>query len=64
MKQIGARLAVVEAIDALAPQGDNTSAEKIEKIVAADKAKGDRDLMAGDDALVKVAARLRARALP
>ena len=64
VKQIGARLAVVEAIDALAPQGDNTSAEKIEKIVAADKAKGDRDLMAGDDALVKVAARLRARALP
>jgi len=62
--QAGAKLAVTEAIDALAPQGDAAAAEKLEKIVAADKAKGDKNLIMGDDVLVKVAARLRARALP
>ena len=62
--QAGARLAVAEAIDALSPQGDARAADKLEAIVAADKAKGDRDLVMGDDVVVKVAARLRARALP
>ncbi len=62
--QPGARLALTEAIDALAPQGDNATAEKLEKLVAADKATGDRNLVMGDDVVVKVAARLRARALP
>jgi len=64
VKNPGARLAVAEAIDALAPQGDNAAAEKLEKLVAADKATGDRNLVMGDDVVVKVAARLRSRALP
>jgi len=64
VKQSGARLAVAEAIDALSPAGDVATAEKLEKLVAADKATGDRDLVLGDDVVVKVAARLRSRALP
>ncbi len=64
MKHAGARLAVAEAIDALAPVGDPQVAEKLEKLVAADMATGDKNLMMGDDVVVKVAARLRARALP
>jgi hypothetical protein len=64
VKQSGARLAVAEAIDALSPTGDVATAEKLEKLVAADKATGDRDLVLGDDVVVKVAARLRSRALP
>jgi hypothetical protein len=64
VKNSGARLAVTEAIDALAPKGDNAAAEKLEKIVAIDKATGDRDAIMGDDVVVKVAARLRSRALP
>ncbi len=64
VQQPGARLAVTEAIDALSPQGDNAAADKLEKLVAADKATGDRNLVAGDDVVVKVAARLRARAAP
>jgi hypothetical protein len=62
--QPGARLAVTEAIDALAPQGDAATADKLDKLVAADKATGDRNLVMGDDVVVKVAARLRSRALP
>ena len=57
-------MTVAEAIDALAPRGDATGADKLEKIVAADKATGARDTVMGDDVVVKVAARLRARALP
>jgi hypothetical protein len=64
VKNAGARLAVAEAIDALSPAGDAAAADKLEKLVAADKATGDRDLVMGDDVVVKVAARLRARALP
>jgi hypothetical protein len=64
VKNAGARLAVAEAIDALSPKGDAAAADKLEKLVAADKATGDRDLVMGDDVVVKVAARLRARALP
>lgn len=64
VKHAGARLAVAEAIDALAPVGDVGAADKLDKLVAADKATGDKNLMMGDDAVVKVAARLRARALP
>jgi hypothetical protein len=57
----GARLAVAEAIDALAPQGDTAAADKLDKLVDADKASGNTD---GDDAVVKVSLRLRSRALP
>ncbi len=62
VKDAGARLAVVEAIDYLAPQGDANAAAALDKIVAADIATGNKDLIAGDDAVVKVANRLRARA--
>ncbi len=64
VKNAGARLAVAEAIDALAPKGDVATADKLDKIVATDKATGDRNVIMGDDVVVKVAARLRSRALP
>jgi hypothetical protein len=58
-----ARLAIVEAIDYLAgAKGDAGAADALDKIVAADIAGGNKQLMADDDALVKVANRLRARA--
>ena len=56
----GARLAVVEAIDHLAPTGDVKAAEALEKIVEAEKSS--KELAAANDALYKVALRLRARA--
>lgn len=62
VKDAGARLAVVEAIDYLAPKGDANAAAALDKIVAADIAAGNKDVIAGDDAVVKVANRLRARA--
>jgi hypothetical protein len=64
VKQAGPRLALCEAIDFLAPQGDTASADKLDQIVAADTAKGDKNLLQGDDVVVKVSQRLRARALP
>ncbi len=64
VKQPGARLALCEAIDFLAPQGDTASADKLDKIVEADTATGDKNLLIGDDVVVKVSERLRARALP
>jgi hypothetical protein len=64
VKQPGARLALCEAIDFLAPQGDPAIADKLDKLVEADAAKGDKSLMMGDDVVVKVSERLRARALP
>jgi hypothetical protein len=63
VKDGGVRLAVVEAIDYLSPKGDPKTAAALDKIVAADVAKGDKNIIAGDDAVVKVANRLRARAL-
>jgi hypothetical protein len=59
-----ARLALVEAIDHLAPKGDTASADALDKIVASDEASANKDLIAGDDAVVKVSQRLRARAAP
>jgi hypothetical protein len=64
VQQPGARLALVEAIDFLAPQGDPAAADKLEKLVDADRATGDKSLLMGDDGVVKVALRLRARAMP
>ncbi len=58
------RLALVEAIDHLAPKGDTASADALDKIVASDEASANKDLIAGDDAVVKVSQRLRARAAP
>jgi hypothetical protein len=57
-----ARLAVVEAIDQLAgAKGDAAAADALDKIVAADMAGGNKQIIQDDDALVKVANRLRAR---
>jgi hypothetical protein len=64
VKQPGARLALCSAIDYLAPQGDTAAADKLDKIVEADTATGDKNLLMGDDVVVKVSERLRARALP
>jgi hypothetical protein len=64
VKQPGARLALCEAIDYLAPQGDPAIADKLDKLVETDTATGDKNLMMGDDVVVKVSQRLRSRALP
>jgi hypothetical protein len=64
MKDGGARLAIVEAIDDLAPQGDAAAADALDKIVAADTKANDPRLRMADDPVVKVALRLRARAAP
>jgi hypothetical protein len=62
VKEAGARLALVEAIDRLSPTGDVNSAAALEKIVDADKASGNANVLMADDAVIKVALRLRARA--
>jgi hypothetical protein len=62
VKDAGARLALVEAIDHLSPGGDLNAAAALEKIVDADKASGNSNVLMADDAVVKVALRLRARA--
>ncbi len=59
----GARLALVEAIDYLSPKGDVAAAAALDKVVAADVASGNKNLIQADDAVVKVANRLRARAM-
>jgi hypothetical protein len=64
LKVAGARLAIVQAIDELAPKGDTAAADALDKIVASDTKTGDRNLLLGDDAVVKIALRLRARAAP
>ncbi len=64
VKDAGARLALVEGIDELAPKGDTATADALDKIVEADKKSGDRNLLLADDAVVKVALKLRARAQP
>jgi len=64
VKDPSARLAIVEAIDELAPKGDVTAADALDKIVAADTRAGDRGVLMADDSVVKIALRLRARAAP
>lgn len=58
----GARLAAAIAIDHLTPAGDVATAAALDKIVDGDKEKNNADVLKGDDALVKVALRLRGRA--
>ncbi len=63
MKNAGARLDGREAIDApRARTATPRSRSKLEKVVAADTATGDKELLMADDVVAKVAARLRARA--
>ncbi len=64
VKDASARLALVEAIDELAPKGDTTTADALDKIVAADTKAGDKNVLMADDSVVKIALRLRARAAP
>jgi hypothetical protein len=62
IKNAGARLAVVEAIDELSPTGDVASADALDKIIAADTKSGDTALVKGDDPIAQIAWRLRGRA--
>jgi hypothetical protein len=62
VKNTGARIALCEAIDALAPQGDVATADALDKIVAADAKSGEPELVATDNTVAQVAWRLRVRA--
>lgn len=57
----GARIAVCEAIDELAPQGDAAAADALQKIVDADTKSGDANLIATDNTVEQVSWRLRVR---
>jgi len=61
VKNAGARIAFVDAIDELSPTGDMTTANALDEIVAADSKSGDRDLIATDNVVARIAWRLRAR---
>jgi hypothetical protein len=61
VKNAGARIAIVEAIDELAPQGDVATADALDKIVAADAKRGDKEVIATDNTVAQVAWRLRVR---
>jgi hypothetical protein len=62
VKSPSARLAIAQAIDRLAPDGDQKASDDLERMVESDKKAGDKGTLSGDDAVVKVAKRLRARA--
>ncbi len=57
----GARIALCEAIDELAPAGDVGAADALDKIVATDAKNGDKELAATDNTVAQVAWRLRVR---
>jgi hypothetical protein len=61
VKMTGARIAMCEAIDELAPQGDVAAADALDKIVAADVKSGDKEVVAADNTVAQVAWRLRVR---
>jgi hypothetical protein len=61
VQNTGARIAVCEAIDELAPQGDTAAADALEKIVAADVKSGNKDVVGADNTVAQVAWRLRVR---
>jgi hypothetical protein len=61
VRNAGARLALCEAIDELAPKGDVAAADALDKIVAADAKTGDKSLIASDNTVAQVAWRLRVR---
>ena len=62
VKNTGARIAVCEAIDQMAPAGDKATADALDKIIAADQASGDKDVIATDNTVEQIAWRLRVRA--
>ena len=57
----GARIALCEAVDELAPQGDRAAADELDRIVAADTKAGDKELISVDNTVAQVAWRLRVR---
>jgi hypothetical protein len=61
VQNTGARIALCEAIDELAPQGDVAAADALDKIVANDVKSGDKALVAADNTVAQVAWRLRVR---
>lgn len=61
VQNTGARIALCEAIDELAPQGDVAAADALDKIVAADTKSGDKALAGADNTVAQVAWRLRVR---
>lgn len=61
VKNTGARIAICEAIDELAPKGDAAAADALDKIVATDAKSGDKNLVATDNTVTQVAWRLRVR---
>jgi hypothetical protein len=61
VKNTGARIAIVAAIDELSPTGDVATADALDKIVAADTKAGDKDLISTDNTVAQVAWRLRGR---
>jgi hypothetical protein len=63
VKNTGARIALAEAIDELAPHGDVATADALDKIIAADGKSGDKSLVATDNTVAQVAWRLRVRNL-
>ena len=58
MKDGSVRLALLEAIDTLSPQGDAAAADKLEKLVDTDTAAGNK---AGTDEMYRIALKLRSR---
>jgi hypothetical protein len=63
IQEASVRLALVEAIDHLAPKGDLAAADALEKIVQADVASGYKAMLSQvDDQVTKVALSLRSRA--
>jgi hypothetical protein len=58
VKDASVRLAMVEAIDHLAPQGDAATADKLEAIVEADNKAG---VKYANDEVYKIALKLRSR---
>ncbi|MGD0676653.1 MAG: hypothetical protein ABSC94_14635 [Polyangiaceae bacterium] len=61
VKNTGARIALCEAIDELAPHGDVAAADALDKVIAADAKSGDQDVVATDNTVAQVAWRLRVR---
>jgi hypothetical protein len=61
VQSTGARIALVEAIDELAPQGDPAAATALEKVIDDDTKSGDKNLIATDNTVAQVAWRLRVR---
>ncbi len=62
IKDPSVRLAMAEAMDHLGPKGDVAAADQLDKMIDADKASGNKGLLQADDAVAKVALKLRSRA--